>query len=182
MPDLVRAPGMLAEAELMEGSSMSIVPRRPRPRSLVITALLAVGTLCWLGAAASRAAGAAPFLWGVNGHPLVAYPGIPAEAQLDLVADLGDIVTGLPVRPRMIILNKVGVVERKGYFTLESYGTGRMPYRIFSRDELGHCLRGLGYRKLTGWMIPERNFSVPSQFGADLVMEIGEAWEDMNLA
>lgn len=31
----------------------------------------------------------ADLLWGVNGHPIVSYPGIPIERQLDFVKDLG---------------------------------------------------------------------------------------------
>ena len=31
----------------------------------------------------------ADVLWGVNGHPITAYPGIPIETQLDFIKDLG---------------------------------------------------------------------------------------------
>lgn len=31
--------------------------------------------------------------WGVNGHPITAYPGIPIADQLDLVSDLGPVLT-----------------------------------------------------------------------------------------
>ena len=31
----------------------------------------------------------ADFLWGVNGHPIASYPGVPIEKQLDFVKDLG---------------------------------------------------------------------------------------------
>jgi Domain of unknown function (DUF4214)/Glycosyl hydrolase catalytic core len=34
-------------------------------------------------------AASADFLWGVNGHPIVAYPGIPVGQQLDYIKDLG---------------------------------------------------------------------------------------------
>jgi hypothetical protein len=46
---------------------------------------LAIGLACLSGAAAS----ATDIQWGVNGHPITAYPGIPIAAQLDLVDDLG---------------------------------------------------------------------------------------------
>jgi sugar phosphate isomerase/epimerase len=39
--------------------------------------------------ASGQAAGAKDLIWGANGHPITAYPGIPFEAQLDLVAALG---------------------------------------------------------------------------------------------
>ncbi|ASP62213.1 DUF4214 domain-containing protein (plasmid) [Sinorhizobium meliloti WSM1022] len=47
---------------------------------------LAIGTLCLLTTAAS---GFADILWGVNGHPITAYPGIGIEQQLNYLEDLG---------------------------------------------------------------------------------------------
>lgn len=47
---------------------------------------LAIGTLCLL---ATTASASAEFLWGVNGHPISAYPGVGIERQLDFLVDLG---------------------------------------------------------------------------------------------
>ena len=50
------------------------------------------GLLCVLALSFVMAAGsaaAADLQWGVNGHPLAAYAGIPFERQLDHVQDLG---------------------------------------------------------------------------------------------
>ncbi|HVV94024.1 MAG TPA: hypothetical protein VHD15_11445 [Hyphomicrobiales bacterium] len=47
-------------------------------------AAAALGCLIALTVAAEAA-----ILWGVNGHPLVSYPGVTAERQLDLVKGLG---------------------------------------------------------------------------------------------
>jgi hypothetical protein len=47
---------------------------------------LAIATVCLLATAATASA---DILWGVNGHPITAYPGITVERQLDYVADLG---------------------------------------------------------------------------------------------
>lgn len=47
----------------------------------------AVTAACLLAAAVP--ASAADLLWGVNGHPITAYPGIPVERQLDFTKDLG---------------------------------------------------------------------------------------------
>jgi len=38
---------------------------------------------------ATVAPASADLLWGVNGHPITAYPGIPVERQLDFLKDLG---------------------------------------------------------------------------------------------
>jgi hypothetical protein len=37
----------------------------------------------------TAAPASADLLWGVNGHPVVSYPGIPIEKQLDFIKDLG---------------------------------------------------------------------------------------------
>ncbi|RVA74803.1 glycosyl hydrolase, partial [Mesorhizobium sp. M7A.F.Ca.CA.001.11.2.1] len=47
---------------------------------------LAIVAACLLATAAPASA---DFLWGINGHPIVSYPGIPVERQLDFIKDLG---------------------------------------------------------------------------------------------
>ncbi|ACP22808.1 conserved hypothetical protein (plasmid) [Sinorhizobium fredii NGR234] len=47
---------------------------------------LTIGTVCLL---ATTASASADILWGVNGHPITAYPGIGIERQLDFLKDLG---------------------------------------------------------------------------------------------
>jgi hypothetical protein len=47
---------------------------------------LTIGTVCLLAATVSASA---DLLWGVNGHPITAYPGIEIERQLDFLKDLG---------------------------------------------------------------------------------------------
>ncbi|EHK54150.1 DUF4214 domain-containing protein [Allomesorhizobium alhagi] len=39
--------------------------------------------------ATTTVAATADFLWGVNGHPITAYPGVRIERQLDFIEDLG---------------------------------------------------------------------------------------------
>lgn len=55
-------------------------------RAVAATRRLWTTLACLLGMTAS---GAADLLWGVNGHPFNAYPGISIEQQLDYVRDLG---------------------------------------------------------------------------------------------
>ncbi|MEZ0000119.1 DUF4214 domain-containing protein [Sinorhizobium fredii] len=47
---------------------------------------LIIGVICLLTTVASASAN---ILWGVNGHPITAYPGIGIEQQLDFLRDLG---------------------------------------------------------------------------------------------
>jgi hypothetical protein len=47
---------------------------------------IAIAAVCLVAAATVASA---DILWGVNGHPITAYPGIPVERQLDYVNDLG---------------------------------------------------------------------------------------------
>lgn len=61
--------------------------------SLSRRAFLGTGTcllgLTGLGRVSAQAAQSSRLIWGINGHPFTAYPGIPYETQLDLVASLG---------------------------------------------------------------------------------------------
>lgn len=47
---------------------------------------LTLASTCLLAATATASA---DILWGVNGHPVVSYPGVSIERQLDFVKDLG---------------------------------------------------------------------------------------------
>ncbi len=58
-----------------------------RLRRSVVSALLGIGVLA--AAAAPARVEAGDILWGANGHPFVAYPGVPFTQQLDLLTALG---------------------------------------------------------------------------------------------
>jgi putative methyltransferase (TIGR04325 family) len=95
---------------------------------------------------------------------------------------LQEIVARLPSRPTMIILNKIAVAGGEGFYTLESFGWGRMPYRIVAQAELDQAREELGYNLVFRWDIPYRHFEVPSAQGMDQVDMIGEVWSnDSNL-
>jgi hypothetical protein len=54
--------------------------------ALAMSLRFAAAATCLLVAVAPASA---DLLWGVNGHPIVAYPGVPFERQLDFLKDLG---------------------------------------------------------------------------------------------
>ena len=89
---------------------------------------------------------------------------------------LKQIVAQCARAPRTIILNKVALSRSGGFFTLESFGRGRMPYRVFGEDELAEARSSLGYALQARWDIPDRNFVVPSRHGTRSVSVVGEAW------
>lgn len=89
---------------------------------------------------------------------------------------LPELLGSLKQAPRAIILNKVAIAS-SGFFTLEAFGRGRMPYRIFSEGELHEWRRLMGYELWARWEIPDRGFVVPSRHGARNVNCIGEAWK-----
>lgn len=91
---------------------------------------------------------------------------------------LSDLVAGLPTRPRLILVNKVGVVDGDGFFTLEDFGYGRMPYQVFPRDHFPGLLDTLGYDRVGQWTIPDREFAVRSARGDEWVSQFGGAWMD----
>jgi putative methyltransferase (TIGR04325 family) len=89
---------------------------------------------------------------------------------------LAQIVSQLPRAPRNIIINKVALAPSGGFFTLESFGRGRMPYRVLGAGELAEFRNALGYALQARWDIPDRSFVVPSRGGARSVNVVGEAW------
>ncbi|RYE33079.1 MAG: methyltransferase, TIGR04325 family [Hyphomicrobiales bacterium] len=88
---------------------------------------------------------------------------------------LKQVVAQLGRFPPTIIVNKIALA-RSGFFTLESFGRGRMPYRVFGEDELADVRASLGYALQARWDIPDRNFEVQSRGGTRRVSVVGEAW------
>lgn len=91
--------------------------------------------------------------------------------------EIGDVVTKLPQRPKMIILNKIALSE-SAFYTLESFSGRRMPYRINTQENLDSSRCKINYKKFYGWTIPDMDFTVPHQDGSTVVQMIGEAWLD----
>lgn len=85
----------------------------------------------------------------------------------------------IPLRPQVIILNKVAVSDDM-FYTLESFEIGRMPYKIVTQDYLDDVRRQFDYRKSIQWSIPEMNFTVPHKGGKSAVRMMGEIWVDPN--
>lgn len=55
----------------------------------LVARLLRAATVLLAAAPCPSAIAQSDFTWGVNGHPLVSYPGVSFEAQLDYVSELG---------------------------------------------------------------------------------------------
>ncbi len=51
--------------------------------------IIAGTLLCSMLVIGSGQAGDKAFIWGANGHPFTAYPGVEYEKQLDILRDLG---------------------------------------------------------------------------------------------
>lgn len=88
-----------------------------------------------------------------------------------------DIVGQLPKNPRKIVLNKVPIGDGDGFYTLESFGIGKIPYRVLSQKDLDDARQALGYELLARWSIPHRDLNVRSSKGTDQVRMIGECWQ-----
>jgi putative methyltransferase (TIGR04325 family) len=82
----------------------------------------------------------------------------------------------LPYRPSMILLNKLPIASASGYYTLENFGRGRMPYRVFSKAELDASRERLGYTDVAEWIAPHPHEVVHHQTGHDRIQMIGQAW------
>jgi putative methyltransferase (TIGR04325 family) len=91
-------------------------------------------------------------------------------------ATIEEIVARLPEKPRWILLNKVSVFEREGFFTLEDHGRYSLPFHVFTPKELEESRLRLGYGRVAQWTIPHCDIVVHSSQGTDPVPMIGEAW------
>jgi len=89
---------------------------------------------------------------------------------------LEQIIERLPRRPPLIILNKVALSPDNGFYTLESFGPGRMPYRVLPAWELDDVRQRQGYELQSRWDIPYRDFEVPAADGTHPVKMVGEIW------
>lgn len=89
---------------------------------------------------------------------------------------LDRLLARLPAPPPTIVLNKVSVTETESFFTLESFGLGRMPHQILSQAALDALRRRCGYGLETRWDIPDREFEVLAADGRRPVRMIGEVW------
>jgi putative methyltransferase (TIGR04325 family) len=90
---------------------------------------------------------------------------------------LTELVARLGRSPPAIIVNKIALCEGVGFFTLESFGRGRMPYQVLGEREWTDTRHALGYDLRARWDIPDRNFLVPGRGGVRRVSVVGEAWE-----
>ncbi|MBR0646530.1 methyltransferase, TIGR04325 family [Plastoroseomonas hellenica] len=91
-------------------------------------------------------------------------------------APLDQILARLPAPPPVILLNKVSVTEAAGFFTLESFGLGRMPHHVVALRELDMLRQRCGYELEARWDIPDREFEVQAADGRQTVQMIGEVW------
>lgn len=89
---------------------------------------------------------------------------------------LEELLAGLDQRPEIIILNKVPLCEDGGFYTLENFGRVKLVHRIFDSSE--HAAMGgrMGYRRITQWAIPYRDFSIPFSRPRKMVELVGEVW------
>lgn len=72
-----------------------------------------------------------------------------------------DLLGQLRRRPPYLLLNKVATREGPSVFTLENFGSARVPYMIRDRQEFLSSLDGLGYDIVDQWRIPELSHMIP---------------------
>ncbi len=88
---------------------------------------------------------------------------------------VAQLVAEMPNRPRTILLNKVPVSKKMGYFTVERY-IKSLAYRIYGPDELENDRNALGYTLAAHWDMPHRDICVMHNRRLEQVSMIGEAW------
>lgn len=74
---------------------------------------------------------------------------------------LSTLLSGLPVRPRHVLINKLPTHSDREFVTLQSLGVAYCPYRISARDALPASLASLGYEEVDSWENPEARTRLP---------------------
>lgn len=73
-----------------------------------------------------------------------------------LERSLPELLSGLPERPRAVILSSTPMSEHPTYFTVQNIRKAFCPYRVQSRAELLAGMSGLGYSLVRSWTNPEK--------------------------
>lgn len=72
-----------------------------------------------------------------------------------------DLLSQLRKLPPYLLLNKVATREGPSVFTLENFGSARVPYMIRDRREFLSSLDALGYDIVDQWEIPQLSHVIP---------------------
>lgn len=65
------------------------------------------------------------------------------------------------MRPRVILLNKVPLTRRAGFWTLHNYGPAIAPYHIFNEAMFLDCFAARGYTVKDRWSITDMSCDIP---------------------
>jgi putative methyltransferase (TIGR04325 family) len=68
---------------------------------------------------------------------------------------LEDLLKPLEKRPEHLFVNRIPVTDRATYYTIQSVGKFRFPYRIINKNELRNSLQSLGYELVDEWKCTE---------------------------
>lgn len=90
---------------------------------------------------------------------------------------LGEILKGLPVLPRRIVLNTTAMHPERTIYTHNSIGFAICPYRIHHYDELLATLTSAGYKRRDGWRNEGKSIEVPFVEGGDKAYYAGGCFD-----
>lgn len=74
---------------------------------------------------------------------------------------LSEMLAGLLVKPKYVLVNLLPLHEKYEYVTLQNIGTAFCPYKIFNRERFVQGMQDLGYCLNDGWRNAEKSCSIP---------------------
>jgi putative methyltransferase (TIGR04325 family) len=89
---------------------------------------------------------------------------------------LAELIGRMRERPSVVIVNKLPVSDRGGFFTLESFGDPKLPYHVLDRADHRRSMEQAGFHLASEWRLPERDFSVPYSSPTRSAQLLGEVW------
>jgi putative methyltransferase (TIGR04325 family) len=85
-----------------------------------------------------------------------------------LPMSLHDMLAGLRLPPKRIVVNTTPIHATKSFFTLNSIGSAYCPYRVQSRREFVQGVEALGYELRDTWLNPGKSMRIPFETGYDI--------------
>lgn len=79
-------------------------------------------------------------------------------------------------KPRYVLVSRLPLCDREGFYTLENFGRVKMAHRVYGREENEATRERLGYDLEVRWRIPYRDFAIPYVRPQTKVQMVGELW------
>ena len=88
------------------------------------------------------------------------------------------LLESLPGRPRHLLINKVALTPGEAFWTLQNFGPGAAPYRVWNEAGFLRYFEGAGYALRDRWAVAELSLDMPPHPSRSVPELTGMVFED----